>query len=65
MTQVRADLEACQGYANCVVAADRYFDLDDDGEVVILQVEVDEADRSRVDMAVASCPVNALTLVDE
>jgi len=65
MTHVRADLEACQGYANCVVAADRYFDLNDDGEVVILQVEVDEADRSRVDMAVSSCPVNALTLVDE
>jgi len=65
MTQVKADLEACQGYANCVMAADRYFDLSDDGEVVILQAEVAEVDRDQVEPAVASCPVNALTLVEQ
>ncbi|HET7327119.1 MAG TPA: ferredoxin [Nocardioidaceae bacterium] len=65
MTRVKADLGACQGYANCVVAADRYFDLSDDGEVVILRAEVEEGDRAQVEAAVTSCPVNALTLVDE
>lgn len=65
MTQVKADLEACQGYANCVVAADRYFDLSDDGEVIVLRAEVADSDRAHVEAAVTSCPVSALTLVDE
>ena len=37
MPVVKADLQACQGYANCVVGASDYFDLDDDGIVVLLQ----------------------------
>ena len=48
MPVVKADLQACQGYANCVVGASDYFDLDDDGIVVLLQTEVPEADRARV-----------------
>ena len=30
MATVKADLSLCQGYANCVVAAGDYFDIDDD-----------------------------------
>lgn len=62
MAVLKADLGACQGYANCVVAADDYFDLDDDGLVAILRRDVAEADRSRVEAAVRSCPVGALLL---
>ena len=62
MTRVTADLEACQGYANCVMAADRYFDLSDDGEVVVLRDEVPEEDLAQVEAAASSCPVNALGL---
>ena len=43
---VKADLEACQGYANCVVGADDYFDIDDDGVVVLLKTEVPEGEES-------------------
>ncbi|ROZ61481.1 ferredoxin [Kocuria soli] len=60
MPVVKADLEACQGYANCVVGASDYFDLDDDGVVEILRTEVPEADRARVTEAARSCPVSAL-----
>ncbi|MFG1941472.1 ferredoxin [Nonomuraea sp. NPDC048826] len=60
MAAVEADLEACQGYANCVVGADRYFDIDDDGVVVLLRTEVPDEDRRRVEEAVRSCPVSAL-----
>lgn len=60
MAVVRADLDTCLGYANCVVAADDYFDVDDDGAVVLLRVDVPESDRARVEEAVRSCPVSAL-----
>jgi ferredoxin len=64
MPKVSADLETCQGYANCVVGADDVFDIDDDGVVVLLKSEVPEQDRARVEDAVRSCPVSALR-VDE
>lgn len=65
MTVVKADLGACQGYANCIVGASDYFDIDDDGVVVMLRTEVAESDRARVEEAARSCPVSALVVVDE
>lgn len=65
MPVVKADLSACQGYANCVIGADDYFDLDDDGVVILLKTEVPEADRSRVTEAARSCPVSALSVEEE
>jgi ferredoxin len=60
VTVLKADLEACQGYANCVLAADDYFDIDDDGVVVLLRTEIAETDHARVEEAARSCPVSAL-----
>lgn len=64
MAVVKADLEACQGYANCVVGAEDVFDLGDDGVVVVLKAEIDEDDRPRVEEAARSCPVSALQVLD-
>jgi ferredoxin len=65
MAVLKANLDACQGYANCVVAADDVYDIDDDGIVVLLKTVIPEADRARVDAAARSCPVSALWLEDE
>ena len=59
MSTVKADLSLCQGYANCVVAAGDYFDIDDDGKVVLLKIDVPESERTRVEEAARSCPVSA------
>jgi ferredoxin len=64
MPVLKADPAACQGYANCVVAADDVYDIDDDGIVVLLRGEVEESDRARVETAARSCPVSALWLED-
>lgn len=64
MIEIQADLGACQGYANCVVGADDYFDIDDDGKVVLLKIEVPDGDLKRVTEAARSCPVSALTIVE-
>jgi 3-phenylpropionate/trans-cinnamate dioxygenase ferredoxin reductase subunit len=62
MPTIDADRDACQGYANCVVAAADLFDLDDDGLVVVLRRDIDEPDRAEAEEAVASCPAAALRL---
>lgn len=54
MSTVKADLSLCQGYANCVVAAGDYFDIDDDGKVVLLKIDVPESERTRVEEAARS-----------
>lgn len=64
MATVMADLGACQGYANCVAAADDYFDIDDDGVVALLKLDVAESDRARVEEAARSCPASALRVED-
>ncbi|WP_369802901.1 MULTISPECIES: ferredoxin [Mycobacteriaceae] len=62
MRVIKADVEACRGYANCVVAAADIFDIGDDGTVVILDDSVIERDEKRVVTAIRSCPVSALHL---
>ena len=64
MPVVHADLGLCQGYANCVVAADDVFDLGDEGVVVLLRAEIPDADRARAESAARACPVSALTVTD-
>lgn len=62
MATVKSDKSACQGYANCVAGAEDYFDIDDDGIVVVLKEDVPESDLTRVEDAARSCPVSALWL---
>ncbi|MBA0052608.1 ferredoxin [Streptomyces sp. AJS327] len=62
MSAISVDLNKCQGYANCVVAAPHVFDLSEDGKVLTLIDDVDAADREAVADAVAACPAGALTL---
>ena len=40
MPVLKADFEACQGYANCVDAAPDAYDIDDDGVVVLLKDDI-------------------------
>ena len=61
--RVEADLDACQGYVCCVMAAPEVFDVDDHtAKVVLLQAEPAEALRAKVEEAVRSCPSRALRI---
>ena len=64
MIHVHANVRICEGFANCLVAAPDLFDLDDEDKVIILQGELDETERARVEEAIRSCPVSALTIAD-
>jgi ferredoxin len=61
--KVEADLDACQGYVCCVMAAPEVFDVDDDtAKVVLLNPAPGEALRAKVEEAVRSCPSRALRI---
>jgi ferredoxin len=64
MAWVSVDRELCEGYGNCVFEAEDVFEIGDDNIVTVLKVEVEDADRSRIETAVDTCPVAALKIVD-
>ena len=61
--KIIADLEACQGYANCVIEAPDVFDIDESSaKVVVLQATPTPDLMDDVRRAAAACPVKALTI---
>ena len=63
--KVDLNLEKCQGYVCCVVAAPEVFDVDDDSGLAELKhAAPDEALRDKVEKAVRDCPTNAIRIVD-
>jgi ferredoxin len=61
---VRIDRHLCVGFGDCVDEAPESFELDEEG-VVAFRDEPNSDGRDRLIRACASCPVDALTLVDE
>lgn len=62
--RVEVDLELCQGYANCVLAAPEVFELSDDGLSAVIDESPGEDQRAAVEEAVRTCPVRAIHLED-
>jgi len=63
--RITSDVHLCQGYGNCIAADPEHFDLDDDGLVVVLRDSVGDGEQETTAVAVRSCPVAALGLVDD
>ena len=54
--------ERCIGAGNCVAVSAKYFDLDEDGIVVINHEDVLLEDEAEVERAVDMCPAMAIEL---
>ncbi|AGS34052.1 hypothetical protein B841_02845 [Corynebacterium maris DSM 45190] len=63
MSRIELDRPRCEGHGLCEEAAPQLMHLDDDGELIIDQPEVDDADLQAAQDAVRVCPVAALKLV--
>jgi ferredoxin len=63
--RIQADRDVCIGAGMCVMTADRVFDQDDDGIVVIATPDVPVGEQEQVRRAVALCPSGALRIVTE
>ena len=62
--KVVVDFDVCQSNAICQGLAPEVFEVRDDGYLYVLQENPDESLRTKVEMAVNSCPVQAITLED-
>jgi ferredoxin len=64
MLQVVIDKDVCVACGACVLAGPDVFDQDDNGQAMLV-VEPDESLREQVLDSIDSCPVQALSLVEE
>ena len=62
--KVKADFDLCESNAVCVGIAPDVFEVDDDDYLQILQEDVTDENRARIEQAVASCPKAALSIGD-
>lgn len=61
--EVVLDLDLCQGYANCVIAAPEIFDIDDTrGVAILLAPHPPVAQREAAEEAVRNCPTEAISI---
>ncbi|MEU1692609.1 ferredoxin [Streptomyces sp. NPDC005774] len=60
--KILVDLDKCQGYGNCVMAAPEVFDLSEAGKVVVL--DTDTSDVASLRQGVRECPAHALELAE-
>ncbi|MDT7799566.1 MAG: ferredoxin [Actinomycetota bacterium] len=60
--RIEADLGKCDGLGMCEAMAPGFFEVGDDGTVVVLDERPGEDHRQDVAAAVDSCPVLALKL---
>jgi ferredoxin len=59
------DWNKCSGLGMCESLAPEVFELDDDGSLVVHAQEVPEGQENDVREAVAACPTEALSLLDD
>ncbi len=63
--KVKADFDVCQSNGMCAAYAPDVFELDDNDFLVILTDEVTSGNEARIRQAVAGCPTQALSLVED
>lgn len=64
MARIELDQKRCEGHGQCVSAAPRIFELDDDGELQVLEPEVTPQLADEAHAGVDVCPVRALQILD-
>ena len=62
LLRIHVDWDRCTGNGLCESAAEKYFEVQDDGSLEVLQWDVDKGDEQDVRHAVTSCPTEALSL---
>jgi ferredoxin len=60
--KVVVDRAKCTALGNCEAIAPTYFEVGDEGDLLLLREDVPEDERELVEKAVAACPTAALIL---
>lgn len=63
--RVIVDHDKCTGLGLCESIAPAFFEVDDDGELLLLRSDADESRRGELEEACRSCPTEALSIQDD
>lgn len=64
MKCVTVDFDKCTGLGICESLAPDFFEVNDDGELLVLKEEIGDEELQEVEEAVAGCPTEALKIVE-
>ena len=62
--KIQVDRDKCTALGLCESLAPHHFEINDEGELVVLDEDVSEADLDEVQEACNGCPTEALQLVN-
>lgn len=62
--RVCVDYDKCTGLGLCESLAPDFFEVDDDGSLLLLKETGSEDQRAELEEAVRSCPTEALSIED-
>jgi ferredoxin len=60
--KVVVDFTKCTGLGICESLAPEYFEVNDDGDLVLLREDISDEDLQSIEEAVAGCPTEALLM---
>jgi ferredoxin len=60
--RIEVDRDRCTSLGNCEALAPDFFEVGDDGDLLVLRDHVEESELSVAQQAVAGCPTAALRL---
>ncbi|WP_460847648.1 ferredoxin [Nocardioides ultimimeridianus] len=58
------DFDKCTGLGICESLAPAFFEVNDDGDLVLLREDITDAELQEVEEAVTGCPTEALQIVE-
>ncbi|MFF7647149.1 4Fe-4S domain-containing protein [Streptomyces canus] len=61
--KVAVDFNKCTGLGICESLAPEFFEVNDEGELVLLKKDITDQELQGVEEAVAGCPTEALRIV--
>jgi ferredoxin len=61
--KVCVDYDKCTGLGICESLASDFFEVNDDGLLVLLKEDITDSELQSVEEAVSGCPTEALTIV--
>ena len=62
--KVVVDYDKCTGLGMCESLSPDHFEVNDEGDLVLLKDDVSGDERQEVEEAVAACPTEALRLLE-
>ena len=62
MVTVRVDADLCVGHGRCYALAPDVFGTDEFGHSIVLEEQIDEAQRAQAQLGADNCPEQAITI---